>query len=413
MKNILLLFTCLFGILGAGAQNIMPENDFASPQNNGHSPLKCAALDNLLSRLYLDVNILGGKLTKQQTTIDPTLNYVNSLNAKISGVKFSNGISGGIDAELSYYFDVSGRYGLGLGVMYLHQSGDLTMNNFHIEYQSVDKFNNTFRQTVTATGPVKERLGTTGISIPVLFKYKLKLSEGIFFNADAGLLINLIESSHYATNASFDYGAIYKYSGTQGNLVPVYDYSATPAPGDLLLTRSQYLSGHSADGVQQYFNGYQSQGYNVAADARPGTNHGRVSAKSGSVGILLRPSVSIAVSNAIFIHAGVYYQYQNFRHDAPSDYRLTNKVGEYNALVNSINHSVDNSFGISIGASYRLSNNVHTPLMRSAEDTSAAPIDENDTEENEGSTSSGDRNEPKNHQEHTTLHQMANRKLKL
>jgi hypothetical protein len=383
MKNILLLFTGLFGVLGVGAQNIMPENDFASPRNDAPSAVNSARWDNLLSGLCVDVNITGGRVTKHQTTADPTRNYANGLNTNISGVKFSNGISGGIDAELGYYFDEDGRYGVGLGIMYLHQSGDLTLDNFHIEYQSVDKFNNIFRQSVTANGPIKERLSITNLSIPVLFKYKLKLVDGIFFNADAGLLLNLVESSHYATNASFDYGAIYKYTGTQGNLAPVYDYSATPAPGDLLLTRSQYLSGHSAEGIQQYFNGYQSQGYNVAAGARPENDHGRVSARWGSIGILLRPSVSIEVTNAIFVNAGVYYLYQNFRHDVPSDYRLTNKVGEYNALVNSTNHSVENSYGVSIGASYSFGNNLHKVLIRSAEDTSAAPIDDTDTDESE------------------------------
>ena len=382
MKYFILLLTGLSVACVAPAQNIMPENDFVSI-NNGTPVVEVAHTNRLLSRVCFDVNMMSGTLNQQISYADQIKNYSNPLNTRISGLKFSKGASNSIDAEVGYYFDIAGRYGVGTGLMYMRQSGNLTMDDFHIEYKSTDNFNNVFRQSLTSNGQIKEKLVMNNFSIPLLFKYKLKITEMIGFNADAGFLFSLSEQVHYKTNASFDYEAIYDYTGVQGNLVPVYDYSSTPSSGDLLITKSQYLSANNASGLQNYFKGYASQGYTVGLGVKPNVNKGAVSYTRGTVGIMLRPSLNIVLSHAISVNAGVYYVYQRFGHNVPSDYRITNKLGEYNPLVNSISKATDNSYGITFGGSYSFRRIHHASVILPAEDTSSIHEEEDNNMDNE------------------------------
>lgn len=372
MRNTLLLLAGIMGAYTASAQNITPEND-QLPRTNGYKTMQVHST-GFLSHIVADVNFTGGTVNQKLTLTDPTANYPKALNTRVNGVKAGNVTSTGIDAEIGYYFDLAGRYGIGTGIMYTHQSGDLTMDNFHIEYQSKDVFNNTFRQVLTATGPIREQLRTSNISIPLLFKYRLNFGR-LGFNADAGLVFNLSERTSYKTNAAFDYEAIYQYTGTQGNLVPVYDNSATPAPGDLLITKAQYLATYPGASVTDYFNTQHNLGYNVGLNRKPDAGSGHVSSVTGSVGLLFRPSLNVMLTQAFSVNVGVYYLYQNFKNNVPQGYRLTDKVGQYDPLVAGVQRSMQNNYGISIGASYAF-RKVHHVLVVPAEDTSGAPVDD-------------------------------------
>jgi len=383
MKQTILAITGLLLLTGATAQNITPENDFV-PQSNGFPVVDIAHGNRFFSRICIDVNSMAGTVNQKITSSNPAANYADPLNTRISGLKISNGFSHSTDAEIGYYFDMAGRYGVGTGLMFTQQNSNLTLDDFHIEYKSTDNFNNVFRQLLTSDGQIKEKLTSNTFNIPLLFKYKFKITEWIGFNADAGLLFNISENIHYKTNASFDYEAIYDYSGPQGSVVPIYDNSAGPAAGDLLLTKSQYLSSNSASGIQSYFNTLKAEGYNVGLGVSPNNKKGVVSDISGSVGFLVRPSVNIVLSHAISVNAGVYYMMQNFNHNAPSGYQLTNKLGQYDPLVNTVSHGVDNSYGITIGASYSFRRIHHMAVIVPADDTSSIPEEE---EKNEDSPS--------------------------
>jgi len=375
MKRFFLFLCATIGVFGAIAQNIYPEFDNVSGRDA--APVMNVAPDHdFLSKVCLDLNTMAGKMTEKLNAVNPATAYPNALNTKISGLKFNNGISRSVDAEAGYYFDNGGRYGIGTGFMYMRQNGNLTLDNFHIEYKSVDGFNNTFRQVLTSDGQIKETLRTSNLDIPLLFKYKKRFSSLVGFTADAGVLFNLEERSHYSTNASFDYEAIYQYTGTQGNIVPVYDYLSSPAPGDLLITKSQYLATHSAASIDQYFSTLRNEGYNVGLGVKPNSTSGHISDMAGSVGLLLRPAISIFLRENVTLNAGVYYLYQDFKHDAPANYRITDKVGQYNPLLNSITGSAENAYGINIGVTYRFCNPHPGSVIAPVEDTSSLP--END-----------------------------------
>ncbi len=65
----------------------------------------------------------------------------------------------------------------------------MTLNQYHVEYQSTDKQGTTFRQVITADAPVKEQLTIQNMNIPLVFKYKTRFTRRIGFTADAGLLL--------------------------------------------------------------------------------------------------------------------------------------------------------------------------------------------------------------------------------
>src|SRR5690606_33276007 len=87
-----------------------------------------------------------------------------------------NGTTIGGDIFLDYFFSPNRRWGIGLGAMYLRHTGNLTMDDFRVDYKAViqsgqDK-GKEFRQLIRSTGPVTEEVKIDNINIPVLLKYK-------------------------------------------------------------------------------------------------------------------------------------------------------------------------------------------------------------------------------------------------
>ena len=359
MKKIVLFFIASFAVLQVQAQNINPETDYVP----GKAPKEKFA-DSLFTGWCIDLNATGGFLMQNITSGNQAANYTNALNANISTPKFENGVSRGLDVQAGYFFGCKRHFGIGTGLMYMYQQGDLVMDNFHVEYKSADYYNNTFRQVLTSNGQIKESLGISNLSIPLVFKYRTWFSKKVGFTADAGILISLQEKNNYSTHASFDYEAIYQYSGVQGEIVPVYDNSPKPAPQDLLLTRNAPTSQTNGD-VQAYFNTLRNQGYNVGLGVRPNNNKGSVT-YNGSVGLLLRPAVSFALCDHFSLNLGLYYVYQDFTNSASAGYRITDKVGGYNTMLNNISNASNNSIGISIGGRYSFCRHRPEPLPEEA-----------------------------------------------
>jgi outer membrane protein OmpA-like peptidoglycan-associated protein len=381
MKKALLIFA-IAGTLHAGAQNINPEFDHIRrddcpppPCCGGYAP----------SGWNIDLNGIGGALMQNLTTTDPASYYPNAVNTNISNLKYSAGTTYGFDIQAAYFFDEDQHFGAGTGFMYLSQKGNVTMDNFHVEYQSTDNFGSTFRQIITANGPVKENLVSTNINIPLLFKYKTEFSDYLGLSVDAGFTFNLVEKTAYSANASFDYEAIYKYAGVEGNIVPVYDNSPNPAAGDLVITRDRYLNTHTSGAVQEYFNTLAARGYNVGLGVRPNNNSGDVSYNSGSFGVLLRPALSIYLSDEVTLNVGAYYLYQNFTHAVPLTDRLTDKLGDYSSMLTNVSRAVNNSYGLSVGVRYSFPQQVEAvvPVFAAPEETNQGKVIEEDKDKDE------------------------------
>ncbi len=338
MKKTIFLLIAAFGALSTFAQT---------------PPVKNYATDADLSRWVLDLNFLGGGYIQHMNT-NTTANYLNGVNMNTGTPDFKNGMAVGGDAQIGFFFGKNRHWGIGTGIMYLREWGDLTLNNFHAEYQSTDANGNIFRQVVSAN-QIDERIKIDNFNIPLLLKYKKRVSKHWGFTGDAGLLFNLQMKNEYKTNASFDYEAIYKINNNgDGSVTSVYDNSPTPAGSDFLITKAQYSKNNPEGNVQSYFNTKSSQGYNVGLGVSPNSTTGTVSYASGSVGFLFQPSFNYFFSDMVALNFGGYYLYQPFNNSGSNTYMLTNKPGDYSSVSNSVSHTENYSYGLNVGLRFFL-----------------------------------------------------------
>ncbi len=349
MKKLIFLLIAATGALSAIAQ---------APHSPEMPKTKSFVHDSLMLRWVLDVNILGGALTQDITTVNNS-NYPGLIAGTYNNggnMKFSNGASYGFDAQIGYFFGHRCTIGIGSGIMYLSQTGNVTMANpFHAEFQATDYQNNTFRQVVTSNQAIKESLNITNINIPIVLKYKKRFSKYFGFTADAGLLVNVKETNNYSSNATFDYEAIYSpVVGSNGTISHfTYDNGTTPATTDVLYTKASYVNNTRYENVQAYFNALHATGYSVGLGVAPNSNSGAVSYLSSSIGFIAQPSINIFFSDNVALNIGGYYLYQPFKNSTStfgsSNYQLTGKVGDYSSVLNTVSQSNNQSYGVNVG----------------------------------------------------------------
>ena len=305
--------------------------------------------DSLMPRWNVGFNVLAGVVAQDISTLSQATNYLNTVDTKIGSMKFSRGSSFGLDAEAGYFFGRKRNFGIGVGIMYMAQNGNLTLDGYHVEYQAYNKWGDTYRQLITGNN-VKESVKTAGISIPLVAKYKRLLGSGWGLAADAGLLLNLATNNTYNSGASFDYEAIYKFSNPKDAHSAVYDNAATASATDLFYTKANYISHDPGGDIAQYFNAHHAQGENIGFGIKPTNATGKVAYTSGSAGFILHPSVTYTFSYNFSMSFGACYTYLPQKNSNEANYHLTGNVGDYSSLLHNVSAIKSSFFGISIGA---------------------------------------------------------------
>ena len=327
--------------------------------------------DQVLPRVCVDVNLMYGGMTQNIAMTDMLQAYTgskqfNSLPAintypvpdaanpsyvgKVS-FKTNFGQSTGATAGAAYFFDRKKMFGFGIGISYMSlQKGTLSMDSVNVNYQSKDTFGNTFRQYLHGSG-ISENISTTDVSIPVTAKFKHQFKKSpIGVSAEAGGVINILSSATSASSANnlFNYEAIYKIN-QDGN--DIYESSAVPANTDWLITQQQYLSAHNnnAAGMQQYFNGLRTEGYNVGLSQAVTTQAKVASYSRISLGLTGQAAVTYQLNYNITASLGGYYMYQELRNSGNNSYRITDTVGHYNSMLNGVKSIGVVSYGITVG----------------------------------------------------------------
>ena len=343
MKKIFFLLLAASGTLSATAQNQ------AAGAADSTKPAPKFTHDRDMPRWAVDINLMAGLMTQDYTTGNTNANYLNGIGINQGSLSFKNGTSFGFDAQLGYFFGKSCHWGIGTGLVYMSQHGDAKLDNFTAQYEA-GSGDAVYRQVVTGYN-LKEQLNITNLNIPLFLKYKTRFSRHWGFSADAGLLFNVQMSNAYKTDASFDYEAIIK----QNPAFPldgshwVYDNSVTPDPSDLLITKAHYLAAHPGGDVAAYFADERAHGYNVGLGVKPNSNSGTVSYTTGSVGFMLRPTMTYYVSDNVALNFGLYYTYQSFKHTVPAGYMLTNNMGDYNSSLNTVTRADVQTYGVNVG----------------------------------------------------------------
>jgi len=337
MKKLFFLLIAANGALSALAQQSQPPKE-----TNKYR-------DDMLPRWVFDVNLMGGVLTHDVTTTNAVLDYNRALSSSsVSGVKFTNGLSYGGNAQIGFFFDNKSHFGIGTGIMYLMQTGDYTMDKYQVQYQSTDGNGNVFRQIITAPNAIKEMAKITNISIPLMLKYKHRFTRRSGITADAGIVYNASFKNNYTTDAKFNYEAIYRHVNGPNGITTVYDNGAVPGNTDLVITEKQFLATNPNGDVNNYFTNQRNIGYNVGWGVEPTQKKGNVTMVQSSVGFMFAPAYSLYLTDKVALNIGGYYLYQMFTH-APSGAKLTDRVGDYNSFLSNATTTVANSFGGNVG----------------------------------------------------------------
>ena len=294
--------------------------------------------------ITVDLNFITGGFNQSIKQINFAPAYYNHLNEGISELTCNNRKMSGFNLELGYFFDSKHTWGIGSGIMYSSKQFDLALNSFHIEYQSMDNNNDIFRQVLTSNGVLFEKVKVTNLSVPFLLKYQKHFSTKLGFNLDAGFLLTINNTSKYDANASFDYEAIYQYVTNNNNTVAVFDPNPTPSSNDLLITKDKF------DASQ--IDGFHTQGMNVGLNVTH-YNSGSIKFKPRALGWIIQPSLSYKINENISLLAGFFIMKQSFKNnEANNNYQITNKVGEYNTMLNAITQTTNFSYGMNIGLRY-------------------------------------------------------------
>jgi hypothetical protein len=309
----------------------------------------CFTTDADLSPWFLDINGKVGALwidPTAQTSLAPYPFAVNGAN-NLGKLSFNDGISYGGDAQVGYFFGKSHHWGVGAGFMYLFQKANVNLDGYHVEYQSTDRNGDVYR-AVTTGNNLQEKVEMTNLNIPVVLKYKNRLSKLLGVTADLGVLYNVQMKNKTTTNASFDYGAIYQYDQELGKYV--YDPNLQPGKSDVIIT-PDFANAKNPGDVYNYFQQSFNAGKNVGIGVRPDVQNRTqtVNYKTGSWGFIFQPGVSFYLSDHVALNLEAYYIYQTFENNAQNNYRLTGNMGEYSSMLNSVSKSEHQSVGGNIG----------------------------------------------------------------
>ncbi len=307
--------------------------------------------------LSADLQVNTGMLSQKVTAIPFAINYRDAVNAKQGDIKFKSGQSWGYDFRLGYYFNRTRSLGIGLGLTYYKQEGNLNLDTFHVEFRSNDASYPVFRQVISTSRSIRESVVSKSLNIPLLLRYKKDFSDKLALTVDAGILYNISVKNSYNTDAAFDYEAIYKFEGQ----TPVYDPSPTPDATDLLITKAEYYNDNPYGGnVSAFFLHHDTIGKSVGLYLPADKKSGTVKYKSGSLGYTGEVAANYMVIRNVCVRAGVYYTYQSFTNTGNNNaLRLTDKVVEnaagmstaanYNSMLNEVQNVKTHNYGIMLG----------------------------------------------------------------
>jgi len=351
MKNIFLMCIAASSAMSVAAQSTV------APAATAPKAKKEYTRDSALSPWVLDVNLMGGFMSKDVTSNTSTAGYLNGLNLRTGKLTFDNGTSLGFNAQLGYFFGPKRHIGLGVGFMYLSQQGDLNLSEYHVEYQA-DRLNGpgVFRQHITGNN-LTESVSITNMNIPVMLKYKTRFSKRFGFTADLGPVLNVQMKNTTTTNANFDYEAINKFQrladGTVTNTY-IFDNAVTPtAENSELITKAYYNTINPGGNAAAWFDEQRTNSNeNVGLARKPNNDKSTVSYTTASLGFMVQPSLSWYLSDKVALNFGVYYLYQSFKNNNVSNYALMNTAGDYSSTLNNVSSSIVQSYGANVGARF-------------------------------------------------------------
>ena len=311
---------------------------------------KTASKNTSTPPMYFGLGIFGGAQTGKLDQNAWSQSYLNALNANISNLEQSSASHLGFNASFGYYFGKKRMIGLGTGFQFLRSQYNFGLENFAVEFESVDAQGQTFRQKIHSNGKITEQIKQNTMGIPLMLLFKKDLGEKWGINLDAGMVFNFSSTGIYsAENANFDYEAIYKLDN---NGVPMYDNSTTPDPNSWLITAEHYNRVNPNGDVNAYFDNLQNQGFNVGLGVTPTTTEGDLNNLKVNASWMVRPSVSYKIKPYLALHLNVMLQQMKTTFENGDSYRMTDQRGTYSSMTNGLKSNTQLFYNLGLGMRY-------------------------------------------------------------
>lgn len=303
-------------------------------------------------KFYLESGYRAGSMKENYDSYALTANYASPVNATQSKLKYSYNLSQSYSLQFGYFIDRKRRFALQTGLIYSDQQGDLGVDTFHIEFKARDYKGNIYREVVTADHGIHESIRSQHVSIPVVARYNVWLSDRFSLNVNAGILYNSWLKNTYNIKANFDYEAIYQFTGSGSNVTTQYDASPVPDSKDWLITKAEYLKDNPKGSMEAYFNDLRAVGYNVGLHKPVSKNSGDINYSTKKLGYIGELELGFLLTKNLAVKLGAFYATESFRGKPRSKNMMTSKPGEYNPILNYTKEVTMTSYGVTAGLAY-------------------------------------------------------------
>jgi hypothetical protein len=234
----------------------------------------------------------------------------------------------------TYYFGVLAKVGLTSGINWSQINAEISNKNLiHISYRAEDTTGTSYRRIISSKG-ITENYTASYLSVPLMGKYKFnlrKISNKLSFELGAGVNMNLnMTAMSSDPTGTFTYEAIYTAQQETGKF-PTYEYLNQE---QIDASNNVYLW-NIEDGREDVNYVAQREGLDLGVDKTLKMTDKKTVFKGG-IGAIVSPTLYYKIGNKMFAALGFTYATNTFSFDKAAEYRITDKVGEYHSLLQSV-----------------------------------------------------------------------------
>ena len=257
-----------------------------------------------------------------------------SSTNKFSGsqMKVQSVLSAGITG--TYYFGVLAKVGLTSGINWSQINAEISNKNpMNISYRAEDPNGTSYRRIISSKG-ITENYTASYLSVPLMGKYKFnlrKISNKLSFELGAGVNMNLnMTAMSSDPSGTFTYEAVYTAQQETGKF-PTYEYLNQE---QIDASNNVYLW-NIENGREDINYVAQREGLDLGVDKSLKLTDSKTVFKGG-IGAIVSPTLYYKIGNKMFAALGFTYTTNTFSFDKASEYKITDKVGEYHSLLQSV-----------------------------------------------------------------------------
>ena len=240
----------------------------------------------------------------------------------------SAGISG------TYYFGVLAKVGLTSGINWSQINAEIANNNdMYISFRAEDPTGSSYRRIISSKG-ITENYTASYLSVPLMGKYKFnlrKISNKLSFEIGAGVNMNLNMTAMSSNpSGTFTYEAVYTAQQVSGKF-PIYTYLSQ----EEIDANTNVYQWNIENGREDINYVAQNEGLDLGVDKSLKLTENKT-VFQGGLGAIVSPTLYYKIGNKMFAALGFTYTTNTFSFDKASAYSITDKVGEYHSLLQSV-----------------------------------------------------------------------------